>query len=841
MSTNKLDTGKNLFDSREATPMMSGEFYTGDQPNPHLRGFLEEHAVPYDPATDQYQVASFDQPITSTKATAIYNMHTYSSKKPHEAIRRYIRHYTAPGDIILDPFSGSGGTAIAALLEGRTPVALDLSPAAGYITAYSLRVFDCNDFPHAFSKLRARVESRLEKRFSCSEPGVVKAVVYSETFRCVKCLKPVPIITAGKGATRQFRGRRSAQDVCPHCREPIKTGGERLGFVPAEIHLKRSGVAKLRVKEILSTSTDAKAFPVTPTNPPQHLSVPFEGNIQPRLAKNLARAGAKYVAGLFSDANLYCLLEIERAIDQLPDVSNASRSLLHLAVHAILYNCTRMYRHRAKGGFISGTYYIPHLSKCINPWGSFLDKCREIERAIDEAQSAPLPGLHGIVSVESATSFCSRGHIPPNSVDYIFTDPPYGGTYHYGALNFLWEVWRGSDLGWRTNEITISEDGALTYADWRDRMRSSMKECFDVLKPGRWISLCFHGEVDLWESITDIMAEVGFISSRAEQTVFIDTDQKSYNQTTGETSKKRDLVLSYRKPRLGDLLLTEVFIPADADVPTFNDLARQIVIEFLTAHPGSSKDRIYDLLISRMVRKGQMEAHDFDSLLKSVAEEVQQPVKEDLFRDKAPDLFGSHVQSRWYLKETADQVDHAEQAKEDSAASRLGKFIGEYLKRKPELEGVHYSDLFEQYLPIQDKPRRLPTDWLVEYFIKTASGTWRLPDKEEGQQLAKLRAAGTLRRIKRFANALIDGVPVRDKDRPSGDVDLLDWLRQCRRAGLYEQGKAIYEKGGLNSANLTDEQQIEAEDDYRICARRGSTEEAKPKRQRREEQDDDDE
>jgi hypothetical protein len=202
-------------------------------------------------------------------------------------------------------------------------------------------------------------------------------------------------------------------------------------------------------------------------------------------------------------------------------------------------------------------------------------------------------------------------------------------------------------------------------------------------------------------------------------------------------------------------------------------------------------------------------------------------------------LWGSHIQSRWYLKETADQMNHAEQAKEDAVADRLGKFIGDYLKQKPELEGVHYSDLFEQYLPVHDKPRRLLADWLLEFFIKTASGTWRLPDKEESQQLAKLRAAGTLRRIKRFANALIEGVPVRDKDRPGSDVNLLDWLRQCRRAGLYEQGKAIYEKGGMNSANLTDQQQIEAEDDYRICARRGTTEEAKPKRKSRKKQDDD--
>ncbi|MCY2992196.1 MAG: hypothetical protein NTY19_30585 [Planctomycetota bacterium] len=109
----------------------------------------------------------------------------------------------------------------------------------------------------------------------------------------------------------------------------------------------------------------------------------------------------------------------------------------------------------------------------------------------------------------------------------------------------------------------------------------------------------------------------------------------------------------------------------------------------------------------------------------------------------------------------------------------------------------------------------------------------------EAEQFAKLREAGALRRIRRFANALIEGV--RDNDCPGSDVNLLDWLRQCRRAGLYEQGKAIYEKGGLNSANLSDKQQIEAEDDYRICVRRGSDEVAKPKKRQRKIKLDDDE
>ena len=37
----------------------------------------------------------------------------------------------------------------------------------------------------------------------------------------------------------------------------------------------------------------------------------------------------------------------------------------------------------------------------------------------------------------------------------------------------------------------------------------------------------------------------------------------------------------------------------------------------------------------------------------------------------------------------------------------------------------------------------------------------------------------------------------------------------------------------MNLANLTDKQQIEAEDDYRICVRRGRDEETKPKKRQR--------
>lgn len=810
-------------------------YYNGDNSNPTLRDFVEEHLRenPYDPATDKYDVPAFNKPIDTTKATAIYNMHTYWSKKPHDAIRQYIRHYTEPGDLVLDPFCGSGGTALAALMEGRKAIAIDRSPAATFITAASVRLFTCSDFSAACRRLAANVSPRIKDRFSAGKRGFVRSVVYTEQFRCSKCFVPVPFILAEAGDKRQFRGRSKAKEQCPKCGTAINTNkDDRTGFVPAELHVSDELLGRRSQRiDVLSDKGVADQFPVAPRNAPSHLRTPLEGNIQPRLWKNLRKAGAVHAADLFSDANLSTLLLIESEIDALPEISDSARHLLHLAVHAILYNCTRMYRHRthtAGGGGFSGTYYIPHLSKCINPWPAFLDKCREIERAIAETETTKtnLACSSVIVSNESATDLAQ---IASGSIDYIFTDPPYGGTYHYGALNFLWEAWRSCDLSWRRQEVIVTEDGELTFADWTERLRMSMGECYRVLKPGRWISICFHGETDLWQAVNDIMAEVGFSVAHTDAAIFIDTGQKSYNQLTGATAKKRDLVINYRKPSSEEAAALRSLIPADVDSRTFREMAHQIIRDYLDACPGSTKDRVYDELVSRMIRRGQMQAHNFEEILGEVAEEV---------RDTSGD-------GRWYLASAEEgELDAAESAKEDTAAGALSKFISHRVKKSYE-SGVHYSDLFEHYLyVVKDKPRRLPKEWLLDYFYKTDTGTYRLPDSAEEEQLKKDgRTRGTLRRIKRFVAFLRQSVIVPERDRPNA-ATLAEWLRHSKRSGLHEYGKLLYEKGGLDMSALSDDLAVGVEEDYQICVRAlaragGGGSEAKPKRGRRKKAEDD--
>ncbi len=546
---------------------------------------------------------------------------------------------------------------------------------------------------------------------------------------------------------------------------------------------------------------------------PRHKMMNVEDDLKPWGDKWRAGTSSfRTVAELFTKRNLWALAAIRSAISRVEN--DAVRDALMFGLTGITLNSSKMYQERENGRSIAkGSYYVPQIFREMVITNGFDYKV--------ETQLIPAFGELGEIQASdvciSTQSAAEMAAIPSNSVDYIFTDPPYAEKVQYGELNFVWEAWLDFDTSWHDEEIIVNGVRGKTAADWAAMMKKAMSECYRVLKPGRWLSLCYHDTSEgTWALVQDLMAEVGFVVDKSGSTLFIDAKQKSYNQRTADKATKRDLMINFRKPKAGDWIVKRT-----ADGRSFREIASQLLRDFLTKHPGSTKDRVYDHLVSRMVQSGKMEAHDFEALLRTVAEEASE--------------------GRWYLKETADHLDQAEQIMEDVCAARLGIFMASYLKTHPEHDGVHYSDLFEQYLPVRDKPRRLMADWLPECFIKTPSGTWRPPDKEEAEQLAKLREAGTLRRIKRFANTLIDGVPVRDKDRPGSDVDLLDWLRQCRRAGLYEQGRAIYEKGGLNLANLTDEQQIEAEDDYRICARRGSEQESKPKKRQHKMLQDDDE
>jgi hypothetical protein len=353
-------------------------------------------------------------------------------------------------------------------------------------------------------------------------------------------------------------------------------------------------------------------------------------------------------------------------------------------------------------------------------------------------------------------------------------------------------------------------------------MSDAFQEIYRILKPGRWVSVCYHDTAEWsWAELQNLMAEAGLIVDSNESTLYLQYNQLSYKQYASDTVTKRDLVINFRKPR-PDELAANIAITGNEDRITFNEKVRQIIQDYLGASPGSTKDRIYDEVVSRMVRSGQMEAHNFNELLGQVAEE-------------AKIAGGKNGGGRWYLKETEFVIaDATETAREDVAAEKIGAFIKGFLNKNPGEEGVHYSDLFEHYVyTVKDKPRRQLAEFLPDYFFKTEQGTWRLPASEEEERAKReARVKGLGRRVKRYVAQLEQGAIIPDHERPN-DATLAEWIRHCKRAGLYAQGKLLYEKGGLNPDNLAEEAMVNVEEDYQVCARMLARRATEPKRRGR--------
>lgn len=105
--------------------------------------------------------------------------------------------------------------------------------------------------------------------------------------------------------------------------------------------------------------------------------------------------------------------------------------------------------------------------------------------------------------------------------------------------------------------------------------------------------------------------------------------------------------------------------------------------------------------------------------------------------------------------------------------------------------------------------------------------TYAIPQKDV-QPLVPVRITYTSKKEKRGSRP--------DHERPN-DTTLAEWIRHCKRAGLYEQGKLLYEKGGLNTDNLPEDAMVNVDEDYQVCARmparaEGKGQKPKPKRKR---------
>ena len=487
--------------------------------------------------------------VEGGRNSAFYTAHSYHTKVPPEAIQPFIEHYSKPGDVVLDPFCGSGMTGVAAALTGRRAILNDLSPAAVHLAWNHTRVCDPSALMDGFALLEQRLGGFFQDLYrtehSDGTPGLIHWTLWSTDHECPSCKKKFSLWEA----IDQKVGKLGPTIKCPLCGEDIvRKDAKALDSRPAWIAYESADgkrFEKAASAADIKRARHWKSKDITAWTP----DVPLGSDREMYIRCALKLKGVSSVADLYTMRNLHALAVLWREIGLIED--DRVRRALAFAFTNTAWHGSRMRRFNARGGQrpLTGTLYIPQLSSEANVFEVMRNKMAQLQRFYRSyrPRSTEAPSI----TLGSATNLES---VRDGSIDYVFTDPPFGSNIFYADCNLIWESWLGK-LTDTTQEAVVNrslacENGGKSLQQYGSAISAALKEISRVLKPGGWATVVFHNtDAAVWQAIKDGAFTAGFEFHEAASLDRKQQSHKGYKGRGGEEDVAHfDVIFNLRKP-----------------------------------------------------------------------------------------------------------------------------------------------------------------------------------------------------------------------------------------------------------------------------------------------------
>tara|TARA_R110002072_G_scaffold135053_2_gene276195 strand:- start:8042 stop:10855 length:2814 start_codon:yes stop_codon:yes gene_type:complete len=558
-------------------------------PNPFIEEFVAHFGRPYDPA-EVYKREPYAADVSEGKSDAIYTAHSYHTKVPHKAIMRYFLHYTNPGEIVFDGFSGSGMVGVAAQMCGsetevsslgylvdkesgnivdgqdivsklgaRVAIVSELSPAANNIAYGNNFAINVNLLSQISSQILAEVKDEFDWMFKTYDPETQQLVdakyyVWSEVLSCSNCSEA--IVFADNALSDDYKSV-SDEFECKSCGTLLNK--KKLDVVYEQLVDEYSGDLVRRPKRVVSLVCFSRKRKNIFKSPDQYdleiiekaalMSSPvdFPSNKIPDM--QMMRVGRMKPSKVSQMNHFYC----KKTMHVLSSLWNKCNNVDDFRMKEILcywldshfVNLSLRNRFRPGVSFpynpMSGVFYMPMMCSEANPFVAYKNKMDRILKAFSSIERKDGNVLIG------CTSATDTG-IPDSIVDYIFTDPPFGENIYYSDLNYFTECWRKifTNSG---PEAIIDRVKGKSILSYMALMEQSFREYYRVLKPGRWITVEFSNTKSaVWNGIQTTLSNAGFVVANVSA---LDKQLNSFQAVNSKTAVKQDLVISAYKPDSG--------------------------------------------------------------------------------------------------------------------------------------------------------------------------------------------------------------------------------------------------------------------------------------------------
>lgn len=445
-----------------------------------------------------------DHIILPKTHTSMYLMHKYWARKPYNIVSSYIKKYSNLGDIVLDPFCGSGVTVAESLLLGRKAVGIDLNPFSIFLTKCLISSANLSLFQRAFDRMKPLIEEKIDQFYGVNCPY------------CNNRGNITQSIWINQSKENQKKPDEKLDEIrikCSHCgfRNKIIREADYPSFYQDE----RRRIAKIH-KEfhhiLIQYGLTLPEIPLMYENTQEKF----------RQIRHYLIEKPTY-RELFTERNLIVLALIKDVIDNLtlPECDESEMEkitdLLLVTFTANLGQSSKMVwvisnrkgtklEKREVGSWTHHFYWNPTTFFEVNPWRGFKTRFKKtlkakkdyLERKDSNSLQTNFAEKSAELSRENKTTLLSNRDsrklpLPDNSVDYIFADPPYGDSVQYYELSRLWNGWLGLSTNTQAlQEIIVNPKQDKDEKTYEQNLESVFQECYRVLKDKRVMTITFH-------------------------------------------------------------------------------------------------------------------------------------------------------------------------------------------------------------------------------------------------------------------------------------------------------------------------------------------------------------
>ncbi len=565
--------------------------------------------------------------LPSTRSGYLYGAFSYPTKISPEAIALFVAAHTEPGDTVFDGFAGSGTTGLAALLCENPPerlraeakrLGLDVNWGARNAVIYELgalgafvgQILSNPPSPRLFQEAGESILQAAEGEDGWTyeatdldgRKGTIRYVIWSDQLICPECNQSASLWDSCVSLHPAEIASSFCCQVCGNTariedteRVLVSSRDEFIGQERTLRHRKPVRVYGSTGKNLWSRDANAQDLSVIARvhGQPIPRSVPRVEVPWGDLYRSGYHQGITHLHHFYSRRNLYVFARLwERANNCNGALAEALRFWLlsYNASHSTIM--TRVVAKSEQKDLVvtsaqPGVLYVSGLPVEKNLLVGLRRKLLVVARAF-----GIIHGGKGRVSVHQRSS-CNV-HLTDKSVDYVFTDPPFGGNIPYSEINFLNEAWLGRYTD-RCEEAIVSHNQEKSINDYQVLLKRSLSEAHRILKPNGKVTLVFHSaSAQVWNALRAAYQEAGF---GVEYAGVLNKLQGSFKQVTTEGAVKGDPVLL-----LGKIGATEPW--AESSVWTVAEQLRREAL--LSIDPvEQTAPRLYSRLVNYFLSRNQ--------------------------------------------------------------------------------------------------------------------------------------------------------------------------------------------------------------------------------------------